>query len=55
MPDVIFRNVGAIGATQLAERCLIILLTSTKWSVFNDDTHKPLLSEGLRSEATEGQ
>jgi hypothetical protein len=41
MPDVIFRNVGAIGATQLAERCLIILLTSTKWSVL------ALLADGV--------
>jgi len=30
---VIFRNVGAIGATRLAERCSIILLTPTRWSV----------------------
>jgi hypothetical protein len=34
MPDAILRNLGAIGAKQVAELCSIILLTPTKWSVW---------------------
>lgn len=46
---MIFRNVGAIGATQLAERGSTILLASTKWSVFGDAANMAFLGAGLIS------